>query len=93
MARTNASQGSRRDARNPAAVRWPRIGVRIEGNCCAIVMLKDGEGSDLPSAVRIAEPEDAEPSSLVEAVQQAAASLADSIRRAARAPVNVVVRV
>lgn len=93
MARSNVSQGSRRDARNPAEVRWPRVGVRFEGATVVVRQLAEGEASHLPRAVMVAEPEDAKPSSLTEALRSAAATLAASIRAEAKRPVEVVVRV
>jgi hypothetical protein len=93
MARSNVSQGSRRDARNPAEVRWPRVGVRFEDGAVVVRELAEGEASHLPRAVVVAEPEDSKPSSLVEALRSAATTLAASIRSEARRPVEVVVRV
>lgn len=90
MTRSNASQGSRRDARNTSLREdWPRVGAKLEDGKIVVRWLEDGEGPDAPRAVLTAEPCSLA-RTVLEAGQRAAASLAESLRNAgATLPVEV----
>jgi hypothetical protein len=91
MTRSTASEGSRRDARNPAEVRWPRVGARLEDGELIVRPLETGERSHLARAVRIAEPCDRF-TTLQAALENAAETLAESLRKQAKVAIPVRVR-
>jgi len=91
--RSTASQASRSDAHPSNSGQWPRVGARIENGEVIVRVLEPGESSSPPvkRAVLIAEPCDKH-RTLAEAIQQAAARIADSLRQQAPG-VSVVVRI
>ena len=90
MPRSNASQGSRRDARNTSRREdWPRVGAKLEDGKIVVRVLADGEAPDAPRAVLTAEPCERNRTALA-AARAAAARLAQSLRNAGAAlPVEV----
>jgi hypothetical protein len=89
MNRSTASQGSRADARNPSAVRWPRVGATITPGAIVVRELDEGERPATPRAVVVAEPCEQFPC-LADAMAQAAKHLTARLRKSVAPGVEIV---